>query len=59
MVSNQTTAKEIDKLRAEHQAKAKLAAEGGLVPRAFLGDPTFRELISMQDRSNEPTRSAS
>ncbi len=48
VVSSQMPVKEIDKLRAEHQAKAKLAAEGGLVPKAFLGDPTFQELISAQ-----------
>ena len=59
IVRTQTIAKEIDKLRAEHQAKAKLAAEGGFAPRAFLGDPTFLELISTQDGSNEPTRSTS
>lgn len=48
MFSALTSPREIDKLRAEHQAKAKLAAEGGLVPEAFLGDPAFEELISAQ-----------
>ncbi len=48
MVSAPTSPREIDKLRAEHQAKAKLAAEAGLVPKAFLGDPTFEELMSAQ-----------
>ena len=46
MLNKLTSPREIDKLRAEHQAKAKLAAEAGLVPEAFLGDPTFEELIS-------------
>ncbi len=45
--------REIDKLRAEHQAKAKLAAEVGLVPEAFLGDPTFQELISTQRNASQ------
>lgn len=48
MVRTPPSPREIDKLRAEHQAKAKLAAEAGLVPKAFLGDPTFQELISTQ-----------
>ena len=48
VVSAPPSPRKIDKLRAEHQAKAKLAAEGGLVPEAFLGDPTFQELISVQ-----------
>lgn len=55
MFSARTTVKEIDKLRAEHQAKAKLAAEAGLVPKAFLGDPTFEELVSAQGVSNGPS----
>ena len=45
--------REIDKLRAEHQAKAKLAAEAGLIPKAFLGDPTFEELMSAQTPAPE------
>ena len=49
MLNKPPSPREIDKLRAEHQAKAKLAAEAGLVPKAFLGDPTFQELISAKE----------
>lgn len=51
--STPTSPRKIDKLRAEHQAKAKLAAEAGFVPKAFLGDPTFEELISAQTPAPE------
>ena len=51
-VSAQTVAlseKPLDKLRAKHQAAAKLAAESGSVPKIFRGDPTFQELVSTHD----------
>lgn len=32
-------------LRAEHQARAAVAARTDVVPEAFLGDPTFAELV--------------
>jgi len=44
-VRDHPSPRHIDKLRAEHQAQAKLAAESGLVPKAFHGDPTFVELV--------------
>ena len=50
VVSSHPSPRRIDKLRAEHQAQATLAAKSGLVPRAFLGDPTFVELVSSKDK---------
>lgn len=49
-VSGHTSAKQITKLRAAHQAAAKLTAATGAVPEAFLGDPTFQELVSVHDK---------
>ncbi len=49
-VRSQPSPRHIDKLRAEHQAQAKLASESGLVPKAFLGDPTFQELVSVKSK---------
>lgn len=70
VVRSQSSPRHIDKLRAEHQAQAKLAAESGLVPKAFSGDPTFVELVSAKnmpapetgcgllgEKSNEPVSS--
>ena len=54
MMSALPRSKEMDKLRAEHQAKARLAAEDGLVPTAFVGDPTFLELVAEQDELPAP-----
>jgi hypothetical protein len=54
--------RQIDKLRAKHQAQAKLAAKDGLVPDAFHGDPTFVELVSAKNelagKSNESANSS-
>lgn len=49
-VSDHTPVKQINKLRAAHQAAAKLTATTGAVPEAFLGDPTFQELVSVHDK---------
>lgn len=48
--SGHTPAKQIDKLRALHQTAAKLTAATGAVPKAFLGDPTFQELVTAHDK---------
>ncbi len=50
VVSNPTSESQLFKLRAKHQEQAKFAAKAGLVPKAFLGDPTFKELVSAQDK---------
>jgi len=51
-VRDQPSPRHIDKLRVEHQAQAKLAAESGRVPKAFHGDPTFVELVSVKKTSD-------
>ena len=53
-MSGMTSQKHIDKLRAEHQAQAKLAAESGRTPKAFLGDPTFEELVAASSSCPTP-----
>ncbi len=49
-ISDHIPAKQIDKLRAVHQAAAKLAAATGQIPPSFAGDPTFQELIITHDK---------
>ena len=55
-LATSSSPRHIDKLRAEHQAQASLTAESGLVPKAFLGDPTFVELVSVKSlaKNDEP-----
>lgn len=44
MVSNDSHT--IDDLRAEHQALARDAARTGVIPRGFVNDPAFLELVA-------------
>ncbi len=54
VVSTLTSREHLNKLRAEHQARAVLTAASGVVPEAFHGDPTFRELVSVKRSAPAP-----
>ncbi len=54
VVSAPTSKRHLNELRARHQARAALAASSGVVPEAFQGDPTFKELVSVQRSSPAP-----